>query len=335
MTATTTVPPSTTTRVLNSNLAQKIMSADDAAALIQSGDQVGMSGFTGSGYPESSAAGARRAHQRRPARGETFQSQRLDRRLDRARTRRRARQGRRHRVAPALPVRSRPAASASTPARWNISTSTFAMSRNSSGLGFLGKLDVAVVEVTAIREDGALIPSLLGRQQQDLARPRRPVILEVNSWQHGALEGMHDIYYGTQLPPHRKPIPHRRGRDQRIGEPYLTLRSRKRSSPSSRPTLPTATPPSAARRGFAGDRRPHSRIPGREVKKGRLPANLLPLQSGVGNVANAVMVGLEDGAIRGPDRLHRSHAGRHDPPAQVGQDDARLGHRACRSAPRC
>src|SRR6202142_1099780 len=45
--------PTTTTRVLNSSLAQKIMSADEAASLIRSGDQIGMSGFTGSGYPKA------------------------------------------------------------------------------------------------------------------------------------------------------------------------------------------------------------------------------------------------------------------------------------------
>ena len=32
-----------------------------------------------------------------------------------------------------------------------------------------------------------------------------------------------------------------------------------------------------------------------EVAKGRLPPNLLPLQSGVGNTANAVMAGLNKG----------------------------------------
>jgi len=46
---TTVLQPTSTTRVLNSSLAQKIMSADEAAALIHSGDQIGMSGFTGSG----------------------------------------------------------------------------------------------------------------------------------------------------------------------------------------------------------------------------------------------------------------------------------------------
>jgi succinyl-CoA:acetate CoA-transferase len=46
------------------------------------------------------------------------------------------------------------------------------------------------------------------------------VILEVNSWQPLELEGMHDIYYGTALPPHRKPIPILQPSD-RIGVPYL------------------------------------------------------------------------------------------------------------------
>ena len=46
------------------------------------------------------------------------------------------------------------------------------------------------------------------------------VILEVNSWQPIELEGMHDIYYGTALPPHRKPIPIL-GPADRIGVPYM------------------------------------------------------------------------------------------------------------------
>jgi succinyl-CoA:acetate CoA-transferase len=34
------------------------------------------------------------------------------------------------------------------------------------------------------------------------------------------------------------------------------------------------------------------------VKHGRLPKDLLPLQSGVGNIANAVLAGLNDGPFR-------------------------------------
>ncbi|HTV65332.1 MAG TPA: acetyl-CoA hydrolase/transferase C-terminal domain-containing protein, partial [Bryocella sp.] len=36
-----------------------------------------------------------------------------------------------------------------------------------------------------------------------------------------------------------------------------------------------------------------------EVKKGRMPSTLLPLQSGVGNIANAVLFGLEEGPFEG------------------------------------
>jgi succinyl-CoA:acetate CoA-transferase len=38
---------------LNASLERKIMSAAEAVALIRSGDQVGMSGFIGSGYPKA------------------------------------------------------------------------------------------------------------------------------------------------------------------------------------------------------------------------------------------------------------------------------------------
>jgi succinyl-CoA:acetate CoA-transferase len=83
--------------------------------------------------------------------------------------------------------------------------------------GFLGPLDVAVIEVAGVRADGALIPSSsVGNNKTWLDRASK-VILEVNRWQSPALEGMHDIYYGTALPPHRLPIPIVKP-DDRIGE---------------------------------------------------------------------------------------------------------------------
>lgn len=45
--------PVTTSRILNPKLERKIMSAETAASLIQTDDQIGMSGFTGSGYPKA------------------------------------------------------------------------------------------------------------------------------------------------------------------------------------------------------------------------------------------------------------------------------------------
>ena len=62
-----------TSRVLNSKLAEKIMSAEEAAALIQSGDQVGMSGFTGSGYPKAVPVALARRIAEANIRGQKFQ----------------------------------------------------------------------------------------------------------------------------------------------------------------------------------------------------------------------------------------------------------------------
>ena len=67
-------------------------------------------------------------------------------------------------------------------------------------------VDVAVVEVTAILPGGLLVPSSsVGNNKTWLDQADR-IILEVNAWQPEGLQGMHDIYYGTRLPPHRQPI---------------------------------------------------------------------------------------------------------------------------------
>lgn len=42
-----------TDRIARADLRSKVMSAEDAASLISHGQTVGMSGFTGSGYPKA------------------------------------------------------------------------------------------------------------------------------------------------------------------------------------------------------------------------------------------------------------------------------------------
>src|SRR5579862_9496128 len=151
-------------RVLNPALESKIMSAAEAAALIRSGDQIGMSGFTGSGYPK--AVPVELAHRIADAhlRGEKFQvsvftgastGPELDGALAMAGG-----------VHLRLPYQSDP----ETRKRINA-----------------GKMDVALIEVTAILEDGRVIPSSsLGNNKTWIECAER-VILEVNSWQPMAL----------------------------------------------------------------------------------------------------------------------------------------------------
>jgi len=282
-----------TARVLNSNLESKIMSAAEAAALIRSGDQIGMSGFTGSGYPKE--VPVELAHRIAEAhfRGQKFQvsvftgastGPELDGALAMAGG-----------IHLRLPYQSDP----ETRKRINAGEMEY-MDVHLSHVaqiveyGFLGKLDVALIEVTAVLEDGRLVPSSsIGNNKTWIDQAER-VILEVNSWQPMALEGMHDIYYGLQPPPNRVPIPLTKT-GQRIGTPYLKVDPEKivaivlTDSPDR--NSPFKAPDEASKK-IAGH---ILEFLGWEVKKGRMPANLLPLQSGVGNIANAVLFGLEEG----------------------------------------
>jgi succinyl-CoA:acetate CoA-transferase len=273
------------------------MSAGEAAALIRSGDQVGMSGFTGSGYPK--VVPMELAHRIAEAtfRGQKFQvsvftgastGPELDGALAMAGG-----------IHLRLPYQSDP----ETRKRINAGEMDY-MDIHLSHVaqfveyGFLGKLDVALIEVTAILEDGRLVPSSsIGNNKTWIDQAER-VILEVNSWQPAALEGMHDIYYGLEPPPHRGPIP-LVSPGQRIGTPYLRLAPEKVAAIvlTNAPDRNSAFKPAdETSRRIAGHIREFLSW---EVKRGRMPSNLLPLQSGVGNVANAVLFGLEEGPFEG------------------------------------
>ena len=269
------------------------MSADAAASLIQHGDNVGMSGFTGSGYPKVIPPALARHIEQANQGGNTFRigvwtgastAPELDGAL--------AKVGG---IELRLPYQSDPTCRT----RINAGQMDYIDIHLSHvaqfvWFGFLGKLNVAVVEVAGILEDGRLIPSSSVGNNKTWLDQADKVILEVNNGQPLALEGMHDIYYGTERPPHRKPIPMVHPGD-RIGEPYLHVDLNKVVAvvETNLPDRNTA---------FAAPDANSQRIAehileflGHEVKKGRLPAELLPLQSGVGNIANAVLSGLNQG----------------------------------------
>ncbi len=279
-------------RIRSAAYRAKIMSAEDAAGLIRPGSTVGMSGFTGSGYPKAVPTALAARMEAAHARGEAFRLKvwtgastgpELDGALAQA-----------DGVEFRLPYNSDPIAREKIN-RGEMEYLDMHLSQVApmAWQGFLGPLDAAVVEVSGIAEDGALIPSSsIGNNKTWLDRAER-IILEVNAWQNPALEGMHDIYYGTALPPDRVPIPLVRA-DQRIGQPTFRVDPERvvavveTDAPDR--NLPFAAPDDSARAiaGHLIDFLEH------EVKVGRLPANLLPLQSGVGNIANAVMAGLKD-----------------------------------------
>ena len=164
--------------------------------------------------------------------------------------------------------------------------------------GFYGKIDLAIVEVVGVTAEGDLIPSSSVGNNKTWLEMADKVILEVNSQQSAAMDGMHDVYYGTALPPHRKPIDLTTVRD-RIGQKYLNVDVNKivavvetdapdRLSPFA-PVDATSEKIADHLLGFLDY----------EIRAGRLSEKLLPLQSGVGNIANAVLAGLARGGYKG------------------------------------
>lgn len=274
-------------------LEAKVATAEDAAALIPPGATVGMSGFTGAGYPKvvpaALAARIEAEHaQGRPFRVRVWTGASTGPELDGALAKADGIEFR-------LPYNSDPIARDKINAgQMEYLDMHLSQVAPVAWQGFLGPLDVAVVEVTGIREDGTLIPSSsVGNNKTWLDRADQ-VILEVNRWQNPALEGMHDIYYGTALPPNRVPIPIVRA-DDRIGEPGFRI-DPARIAAIVETDAPDRNAPFAAPDAAAGAIAGHLlEFLRHEVKLGRLPPSLLPLQSGVGNVANAVMSGLLDG----------------------------------------
>ncbi|WP_297911772.1 acetyl-CoA hydrolase/transferase family protein [Thiomonas sp.] len=285
------------TRIGCERLRAKVMDADAAAALIEPGSTVGLSGFTGSGYPKAVPLALARIIDHHHAAGDPFRVRvwtgastgpELDGALARA-----------DGIEFRLPYNSDPHARERIN-RGEMEYFDMHLSQVApmAWQGFLGPLDTAVIEVSGVLPDGSLVPSSsVGNNKTWLDRASR-IILEVNAWQSESLAGMHDIYYGTALPPHRVPIPLLRA-DDRIGEPYFRCDPDKvvavveTHAPDR--NLPFAAPDDAAR-AIAGHLLEFLR---HEVKVGRLPPSLLPLQSGVGNVANAVMSGLLDAPFEG------------------------------------
>ncbi|MCE7033132.1 acetyl-CoA hydrolase/transferase family protein [Lysobacter sp. GX 14042] len=284
-------------RIRHAGLAERLMSAGQAAELIQPGMTVAMSGFTGAGYPKAVPQALAARMEKAAAAGSPFRIKVLTGastapELDGALARVEGMELR-------LPYQSDP----NVRERINAGTLNYIDIHLShvaqhTWFGFFGDINVAVIEAAGILEDGRLIPSSSVGNNKTWLDLADKVIVEVNRWQPEALDGMHDIYYGTALPPNRKPIQMTRP-DERIGEPYLRVDPAKviavvetdapdRNSPFS--------PPDEASRQIAGhlmDFFAH------EIRRGRLTDRLLPLQSGVGNIANAVLLGLADAGYQG------------------------------------
>ncbi len=278
-------------RIRHPGLAARVMQAEAAATLIEPGASVGMSGFTAAGYPKAvpqalaHRLAALHAAGQADARISLWTGASTAPELDGALAQA---QG----ISLRLPYQSDPTCRKQiNEGRMLYTDIHLSHVPQLARYGSLGPLDWAVIEVVGILPDGRLIPSTsVGNNKTWLDLAKR-VILEVNLAQSPALEGLHDIQTGSDLPPHRQPIPLTHPAD-RIGEPYLQCDPDKVAAvviTHQRDRHGAFDPPNATSSAIAGHLVEFLR---HEVAQQRLPADLLPLQSGVGNTANAVMAAL-------------------------------------------
>lgn len=275
-------------RVRCKALHSKIVSAHEAAAAIKDGMNVGTSGFTSSGYPKAvPLALAERVRDGENIRINLWTGASVGAELDGVLAEAGA-------IARRVPFQSdiilRKAINTGVVDYTDIHLSQVAQQACHGFLG--GKTDVAIVEACAITEEGHIIPTMSVGNSPSFVRDADIVIVEINTTQSPELEGMHDIYV-VQDPPFRQPIPIV-GVGDRIGTPYIPAGPDKITYivPCEIPDrVRPLVPINDDARAMANYVTEFFQA---EVKAGRLPAELLPLQSGVGSVANAVLEGLID-----------------------------------------
>lgn len=158
--------------------------------------------------------------------------------------------------------------------------------------GAMGKVDVAIIEATAITADGGIVPTTSVGNSPVYAQNAETVIVELNLAQPMGLEGMHDIYDPGPRPG-RRPIPILRPGD-RVGDTVIRINPEKIKAVVLTNKLDDSRPlaaPDAETKQISGHLLEFLNW---EVKMGRLPRQLAPLQAGVGVLANAVFAGLAD-----------------------------------------
>jgi succinyl-CoA:acetate CoA-transferase len=155
-----------------------------------------------------------------------------------------------------------------------------------------GKLDVAVVDAVAITEAGHIVPSNSPVDIAGLIEAAETVIVEINLMQPSQLEGFHDIYI-LSPPPAQREIPIYYTGD-RIGTTYIPVPKEKIACITVSAIEEKFPPLSEITKDAKLIAQHLISFLQMEVKTGRLPPNLLPIESGLGSIADAVMRQLAD-----------------------------------------
>jgi acetyl-CoA hydrolase/succinyl-CoA:acetate CoA-transferase len=273
-------------RLRNEKLRERIVSADQAARLITNGMTVGMSGFTRAGEAKAVPLALAERARNDPLKITLMTGASLGNNLDRTLVEA-------HVIARRMPFQSDPVLRNAI----NAGEVMFIDQHLSETVEFLRSrqlppVDIAVVEATAITESGGIVPTTSVGNSASFAILAEKVIVEINLSQPAALEGLHDIYIPTHRPT-REAIPVV-APDSRIGVPFIPIPPEKIAAivvTQSSDSSSTNEPPDDDTKAIAGHL---TEFLLHEIKAGRLTDTLLPLQAGIGTIANAVLHGFID-----------------------------------------
>lgn len=269
------------------------MSAEAAAELIQDGMTLGLSGFSSAGYPKMiplALAEQVNSGRRPPLKVDVLTGATVGKEVDDA-------------LASAgmidrrMPYQSRPhlreMIRRDKVRYWDLNLGDAA---SEVRRGLWGEVDVAVISACRILEDGSIVPTTSVGNSPAFVSTAQKVIVEIDTTVPVSLQGMHDIYE-VEIPPNTAPIPICHPSD-RVG--CLSIPC----DPSKITAVVFCDVPDDMRP--LADVDEVSTAIGKNIvdfligehTTGRLPDELLPLQSGVGSVANAVLMGLADSPFR-------------------------------------
>lgn len=270
-------------------MAIPFISAQEAAEHINNGNNVAFSGFTSSGTPKvvpvAIAEKARKEHEEeKPFKINIFSGASTNDNVDGELTRANA-------VDHRTPYQSNNDMRKAINAH-EIHYNDAHLSELSQNLryGFFGKLNVGIIEAQEVTENGEIVLGTGIGMSPTIASLSEKLIIEVNDTISPAIKGLHDNYIPLD-PPARREIPIYKPSDK-IGSPVIKVDPAKIIGI----VKTSAVTPV---HGFAPLDDVTMQIGANvcdflvaELRAGRIPKEFLPLQSGVGNVANAVLAGL-------------------------------------------
>ena len=262
------------------------MSAAEAARLVRNGDVVGMGGFTPAGAPKEVPTAIAHMAKEMHEKGEEFKigvytgastGDSCDGELSRAE---------------AISFRSPYQSSKDMRTELNaqhIHYFDMHLSELAQDLryGFLPRPTVAIVEACIVNERGEIVPTAGVGIIPTICRMADKIIVELNEAMPEVMRGIHDIYEPAD-PPMRREIPvyhvgDRIGTDCVRVDPKKIVAVVRTNRPNEvgkfTPSDETTEKIGANVAQFLED----------EMHAGRIPKQFLPIQSGVGNIANAVL----------------------------------------------